>query len=161
VRDYTSTNPWTWVVVHPRAVKNLNWRRQVYDLTNFSGQDFRGKQIEIAFQVISVDPAREDGWYIDDIAVEENNPRIYQVGFYDDVENGPITSMNFLNECNWHRSSTTSSGSHGWRKQPRQHYLSRKRRLLAGHERPGRSERLWHPAPVRPNQNWCSGARRC
>lgn len=79
------TDVWTEVTAHS-AGTNLSWMRQVYDLTNFGGQDFRDQVIELRFVLDNESANTGDGWWIDDIAVEEQPDKIYTVGFSDNME---------------------------------------------------------------------------
>src|SRR5690606_38804722 len=83
------SDTWTEAVVHPSG-SDLNWKRQVFDLTNFGGQDFRDQVIELSFVLenLTTNAGTGKGWWIDDIAVEEQPDKIYTVGFSDNME-GP------------------------------------------------------------------------
>ncbi|MBE7513741.1 MAG: hypothetical protein HS103_13115 [Anaerolineales bacterium] len=123
VRDYDAPDNWSWFDVHTSAdADNLNWKQQTYSLTNFMGNNFRGKKIEVAFRVISVDGNVANGWFVDDIRVEDSNPRLYVLGWGDNVDNdGPSPNSNdhFLNECNWQRvTAVKKSGTHAWHDSP-------------------------------------------
>ncbi len=81
------SDTWTEVDAHSTGT-NLSWTRQVYDLANFGGQDFRDQVIELRFVLDNPTGNTGDGWWIDDIAVEEQPLKVYTVGFSDDME-GP------------------------------------------------------------------------
>lgn len=124
VREYDQPNEaWVWIAVNSGANSNMNWKRRVFDLMNFNGRDWRGKKIEIAFRVESIDANVADGWYIDDIAVENTTTRLYTIGFYDSVDNEVQTLQNWLNECSWQRSTTKKySGAAAWADSPLANY---------------------------------------
>lgn len=120
VRDYNSSDAWSWVLVHDSSgTSNLNWRQQSFDLTNFDGKDFRNKSIEIAFRVISIDGNVANGWFIDDISVEDFQQRLYTVGWTDNVDDDLYSPQFFLNECNWRRTTLErNSGTTAWADSP-------------------------------------------
>lgn len=79
------SDTWTEVEAHA-AGTYLSWSRQVFDLANFGGQDFRDQVIELRFVLDNPTENTGDGWWIDDIAVEEQPTKVYTVGFSDNME---------------------------------------------------------------------------
>jgi Flp pilus assembly pilin Flp len=124
IRDYDDPNePWVWVAVNTGANSNMNWKRRVYNLMNFSGRDWRGKKIELAFRVESVDANVSDGWYIDDIAVENDTTRLYTIGFSDPADNPALSLPSWLNECRWQLTTIKKySGASAWASNPGTNY---------------------------------------
>ncbi|MFQ3534879.1 MAG: PA14 domain-containing protein [Aggregatilineales bacterium] len=124
LREYNDSNePWVWVAVNTGANSNMNWKRRVYNLMNFGGRDWRGKRIELAFRVESIDANVADGWYIDDIAIEDNTTRLYTIGFSDPADNPAISLPNWLNECTWQLTTTKKySGASAWGSNPGTNY---------------------------------------
>jgi Flp pilus assembly pilin Flp len=124
IRDYDDPNAsWVWVAVNTGANSNMNWRRRVYNLMNFNGNDWRGKRIELAFRVESIDANVADGWYIDDIAVENDTTRLYTVGFFDPADNPVVSLPNWLNECSWQLTSLKRyAGVSSWGSNPGTNY---------------------------------------
>ncbi len=125
VKDYRDSNAaWVWKNVNTSGGSNLNWRRRVFDLTNWEGVNFDGKDIELAFRVTSNgDADTADGWYLDDIAVEPNTYRTYNVGFQDDAEDSITSPTHWLNECNWQRTASKArSGTFSWTDSPTGQY---------------------------------------
>ena len=126
IREYDATSDWQWARVHgPTAGMNLNWRRQEFDLTRFGpgNVDFRGRRIEFAFRLVNPsDTFRADGWYIDDISVQDGTPNVFNVGFRDDIES-LISNQLWINECNWRRTtSDRHSGLYSWTDSPSGRY---------------------------------------
>lgn len=76
---------WTDVDAHTGGAY-LSWTRQVFDLANFGGQDFRNQVIELRFVLDNPTTNTGDGWWIDDIAIEEQPLRLYTIGFSDNME---------------------------------------------------------------------------
>ena len=71
-----------------------SWTQERVDLS-----DYAGKQAEVRFRLISdSNGIQSDGWYIDDISVNETTTAALQVPFFDDME-GSATATN------WHSSS--------------------------------------------------------
>ncbi|MCC7207595.1 MAG: hypothetical protein IT323_09820, partial [Anaerolineae bacterium] len=125
VREYNATSDWTWVTLHgPTAGTNLSWRRQEFDLTAFGSPavDFRGRRIELAFRLVNPsDTLRADGWYIDDISVQDGAPMVFTT-FRDDVET-PISNQLWVNECSWRRVvSERHGGVYSWTDSPNGNY---------------------------------------
>ena len=115
------TNNWIDEVVHPGNATDLTWKRQAYDLTNFGGVDFRGQEIELRFVLdATASSGSRDGWWIDDITVEEDALNRYTVGFVDDME-----GMNhWYPEGTWARSNeSVRSGSLAWSDSPGGDYI--------------------------------------
>lgn len=91
------TNNWTDIAIHTNET-NLGWTRQTFDLTNFgdpdgsgpaTGQNFTNQVIELRFVLHNQTDITNDGWWIDDISVQELSERQYTVGFSDNME-GPL-----------------------------------------------------------------------
>lgn len=124
IRDYDDPNAaWVWMTVNTGANSNMNWKRRVYNMMDFNGTDWRGKRIEIAFRVESVDANVADGWYIDDIAIENDTTRLYTIGFSDPVDNPAISLANWLNECSWQLTTTKKyAGASAWASNPGTNY---------------------------------------
>lgn len=79
---------WTDVLVHSGDT-NLGWSRQTFDLSNFgaTATNFIGKMIELRFILdAKSSTSAADGWWLDDIQVEQEVIRRYTVGFSDDME---------------------------------------------------------------------------
>jgi hypothetical protein len=80
------TIPWVEVNAHFNST-DLTWVRNVYDLTNFGGRDFTDRIIELRFVLDATNSTSAlDGWWIDNIKVENYIPRRYTVGFEDNME---------------------------------------------------------------------------
>jgi Flp pilus assembly pilin Flp len=121
VREYNNaTAPFTWVNVHSGAGNDLNWRRRAYDLTNFGGENFVGKRIEIVFHLQSDAANVDDGWYLDDIGVIDFENKLYFTGFLD---SGGQNSGNWINECDWRAPGNVGrTGNDGWTDSPAANY---------------------------------------
>lgn len=101
VREYgIPSATWVWENVN-FAGRNLNWKRRKFELDNWQGQNWAGKKVEFAFRITADAANTDDGWYLDDFAVEEDIVNTYTIGFFDDM-NDPIASQqNWLDECRW------------------------------------------------------------
>ena len=66
---------WIRVDLHEGVPINYNWTRNVVDLTNVNGVDFRGKRVTFRFvmEAANGDDWQTRTWYIDDIEVREGN----------------------------------------------------------------------------------------
>lgn len=118
VREYTTTavSEWAWENIHDTASLNRNWQRAELDLTSVgpSNTNFTGRRVEIAFQVRSDGVGTKDGWYLDDIVIENNAPpNFHMVGgvtppFLDD---NATTMANWIGECGWQVRPDTAAPS--------------------------------------------------
>jgi Flp pilus assembly pilin Flp len=89
------TGNWTDVQLHNNEA-NLGWSRQTFDLKNFGdpdgtgpavGNDYSNELIEIRFIMDNKNSSSsDDGWWIDDIKVQEQVIKRYTIGFSDDME---------------------------------------------------------------------------
>jgi Flp pilus assembly pilin Flp len=113
------TNQWVENQVHYQT-SDLTWARQTFDLRNFGGQDFRGQVIEVRFVIDTLSSATtNDGWWIDDIRVEEEVRRRYTVGFVDDME----STSHWYPSGTWARTNESAhSGSTAWSDSPGANY---------------------------------------
>ncbi|NPV65872.1 MAG: tandem-95 repeat protein [Anaerolineae bacterium] len=93
------TNTWYGQRLHQGPETQLDWTREVIDLSAFSGEsmtngtpatlDFTGKTIEFRFMLQGGDdPGTEQGWWIDEILIDQSVPEVYTIGFFDDMESG-------------------------------------------------------------------------
>ncbi|MBI5957506.1 MAG: hypothetical protein HY866_02135 [Chloroflexi bacterium] len=114
------TNQWVENQIHFQST-DLTWARQNFDLRNFGGQDFRGQVIELRFVIDTLNSAStNDGWWIDDIRVEEEIRRRYTVGFVDDAE----ATSHWYPSGTWARSNEVAhSGTTAWSDSPGGNYI--------------------------------------
>lgn len=114
------TGSWVDVDVHYNGT-DLTWVRQVYDLTNFGGRDFTDKVIELRFVLDAVaSTTGYEGWWIDNIKVEDHIERRYTVGFEDNMEG----TSHWYPSGTWARSNEMAhSGSLAWSDSPGGPYL--------------------------------------
>ncbi len=125
IRDYTSNNDWTWVTIHTAGQVNANWQREFFDLKSFGGMNFLSgsKKIEIAYRLVNTDPmsVTSEGWYIDDIAVEQDNIDVFPIPSSDNVDGTVVGGLKWLPECGWALSSEqnhTPSGNKAFTDSP-------------------------------------------
>ncbi|MBN2306037.1 MAG: hypothetical protein JXQ72_16260 [Anaerolineae bacterium] len=109
------TGEWVDVELHYQET-NLSWTRQVFDLTNFGGQDFSTQTITLRFILDARNSSSAyDGWWIDDITVTEEILRQYTIGFTDDMEG----SSHWYPGGTWARSNEgVHSGGQAWSDSP-------------------------------------------
>jgi len=130
IREYGSTGPWYGKIIHENYQEQLAWVRETVDLASFdavdsqsgtaSTIDWSGKTIEFRFVLESDASQTEDGWWIDDIAIENNTLRTFTIGFSDGLETG---DANWLPSGSWAISSEhTRSGSGAWSDSPGSYY---------------------------------------
>ena len=130
IREYGDTGPWYAKLIHENYSFNLSWSRQTIDLANFDAinvdtgspvtMDWTNRTIEFRFVLETDGRYTENGWWIDDIAIEGNELNVYTVGFSDDMETG---DANWLPGGTWAISSEhTRSGSGAWSDSPGAYY---------------------------------------
>ncbi len=133
IREYGSGMPWYGLLLHRGFAEQLTWSREVIDLADYdaidmdtggpvSNLDWTGRTIEFRFLLKADASSTQEGWWIDDIAIEDSGLNVYTVGFEDNMESG---SMHWLPEGDWTISSEyTRSGSGAWSDSPAAHYAS-------------------------------------
>lgn len=125
----SGSGTWDDYVLHANGT-NLAWARYTLDLANFgdSGNDYRNQVIEIRFVIDARDAATPgDGWWIDDIKVEENDPNVYQLGFADDMEG----ALYWVAGGTWQRSSEQRHrGASAWSDSPGADYANNSTNIL-------------------------------
>ena len=114
------SNTWTDIDFHNSST-NLAWGRQTFDLKNFNGVNFGNQRILLRFVLDArnaTTPA--DGWWIDDIKVENFIAKVYTVGFADDME----TTSHWYPGGTWARANEAShSPGNAWTDSPNTTYL--------------------------------------
>ncbi len=111
IREYGSTGAWSARLLRRGSSTQVSWTRQEIDLANFQPTDasgnasgspvnWTGRTIEFRF-VLEADTngSQEDGWWIDDIAIENNVLNRYYVGFSDNME--AVPNNNWLPGGSW------------------------------------------------------------
>ncbi len=94
---------WYDRTVHTGPAAASSYSRQSFDLTTFTddlgaSQDFRGQFIEIRFILITdASATNADGWYLDDITVDNRLETVYSIGFSDSMD----TEDNWTNRGGW------------------------------------------------------------
>ncbi len=94
---------WYDRTVHTGPAAASTYGRQSFDLTTFTDdlgatQDFRGQYLEIRFILITdASATNADGWYLDDITVDNRLETVYSIGFSDSMD----TEDNWTNRGNW------------------------------------------------------------
>ncbi|NDJ85585.1 MAG: hypothetical protein GYB66_06845 [Chloroflexi bacterium] len=120
------TNRWNDVILHEYEA-NYAFERQVFDLTSFTGSEgtvnYAGEKIELRFVVEADDEWNvDDGWWIDDISIEENVERVFTIGFADDVEGDQY----WVGAGSWAPDAEKArSGSWSWTDSPGTNYERR------------------------------------
>ncbi|RZB30236.1 MAG: hypothetical protein SRB1_02516 [Desulfobacteraceae bacterium Eth-SRB1] len=84
----------TWKRLYFVTGTIASWTEERMDLSNYAG-----KKIDIRFRLVSDNDTQSDGWYIDDINIDETGTVAFTYPFIDDME-GVATSA-----ANWHSSS--------------------------------------------------------
>lgn len=109
---------WNDIVVHEYET-NFAFQRQSFRLSSFTGSqgtvDYRDQIIELRFVLETDSDRTDDGWWIDDITIENRTLATFAIGFFDDVEG----SEYWVPNGDWARSSEhVRSGSYAWTDSP-------------------------------------------
>lgn len=125
---------WREMTIHSGGSTNYTFTRQEVDLLNFvaddgNSYDFTGERIELRFTLDADGNSTADGWWIDDIEIEEVPEPVYYVDlFRDDAER---TYPNDELDIYWDREDTWSitteqarSGTRSWTDRPGANYLN-------------------------------------
>lgn len=126
IREYGDTGPWYAKLIHENYQQQLSWRRQTIDLANYTAintgtgspvtMDWTNRVIEFRFVLEADGSNTENGWWVDDIAIEENVLNVYTVGFSDTMEVG---DTNWQPGGNWAISAEhTRRGNGAWSDSP-------------------------------------------
>lgn len=84
-RVEVSTDGNNWTPVYGAAGVQAHWRQQRIDLSPWKNQS----NLRIRFHLWTDGSGTEDGWCIDDLAVEEHTPVTVNLPFYETFESGP------------------------------------------------------------------------
>jgi hypothetical protein len=103
----------TWSAIYFVTGSSLDWREKRIDLSEYVGAtDFR-----IRFRLQSNSSGRYDGWYIDDVRIDETATPSIPYPFVDDME-GPATPANWI-PSSWELVTTDyHSPIHSWHDSP-------------------------------------------
>jgi hypothetical protein len=82
----------TWTTTYFVTGINLNWKEERIDLSEYA----QNPNVQIRFRLQTNASVRMDGWYIDDVCIEETSTPTLAFPFVDDMEGGG---------ANWHSSS--------------------------------------------------------
>jgi len=89
----------SWPRIYFVTGQKTVWAEERIDLTEYALVD----DVRIRFRLISDGQTRFDGWYIDDVRIEET-AAIISYPFFDDVEDEVVTRANWISSC-WAASS--------------------------------------------------------
>lgn len=116
---------WNDVLLRTGSDTNFAFSRERFDLKALTGTqgtvDYRNRRIEMRFVLKTDANNNRDGWWIDDIRVQENVERVFYIGFGDDVEGDQF----WVGDGTWARTSEKAhSGMSSWTDSPGGNYLS-------------------------------------
>lgn len=122
------TNNWADYTLHYNGT-NLGWMRQTFDLTQFDPDgaappvNFAGKLVEIRFVLDAREASTTlDGWWIDDIKVNQDPLKRYTIPFSDDMD---ADEIHWYAGGTWARSTEQNphSGRYAWSDSPGKTYI--------------------------------------
>ena len=114
--EISRDNEASWDRVYFKDGTQLEWQQQEIDLGRYAGEP----DVRIRFRLVTDGSDRHDGWYIDDVCVQDNMATI-AFPLFDDMEDE-------AGESNWIRSSwgriatDGHSGTHCWTDSPLGNY---------------------------------------
>ncbi len=112
--EVSTDNGSTWSIINTITGEEPNWNIERIDLTAYVGYT-----IGLRFRLTTNSSVVYDGWYIDDVSINEGT-RVVSYPFYDDVESG-VNAWHYTSP--WGRTSTNSySGSYSWTDSPQGSY---------------------------------------
>ena len=107
--EISKDNEVNWDRVYFQTDINLTWMQRRIDLRRYAGEP----QVRIRFRIKTDGSLIRDGWYIDDVSVDENTTTVVYP-FFDDMEEA--TSADNWIPSGWRRISTSGhSGTSSWR----------------------------------------------
>ncbi|MBI4286475.1 MAG: immune inhibitor A [Chloroflexi bacterium] len=108
-----STDGTSWSTPIYFVTGSSSWRQERIDLTPYAVFP----NVRIRFRLTSNGSGAADGWYIDDIRVEETATPVFSYPFADDMES-PTTESNWLSSS-WELGSPGHSGTYYWKSNPK------------------------------------------
>jgi hypothetical protein len=76
----------TWTTTYFVTGINLNWKEERIDLSEYA----QNPNVQIRFRLQTNASVRMDGWYIDDVCIEETSTPTLAFPFVDDMEGGGV-----------------------------------------------------------------------
>lgn len=120
------TDVWTAFELHTNET-NLGWTRETIDLSPWADPDgtgaLTGKIIELRLVLDArnvLNSGAHEGWWVDDIKIEEDVIKTYTIGFADDME----SALHWYAGGSWARTNESPrSGSQTWSDSPGANYI--------------------------------------
>ena len=107
--EISKDNEVNWDRVYFQVGTNLTWTQRRIDLRRYAGES----QVRIRFRIQTDGSAIQDGWYIDDVSINEHTTTV-AFPFFDDMETTD-SDVNWI-PSRWRRISTSGhSGTSSWR----------------------------------------------
>ena len=111
--DVSTDGGSSWTTIYFATGTELGWREEQIDLSDYVGQT----DVRIRFRVQTNSAGRYDGWYIDDVCIDETATPSIPYPFVDDME-GPGTHDNWISSS-WELVTTEyHSPTHSWSDSP-------------------------------------------
>jgi len=113
----------SWTELHHYGGYYLPFHQSTWSLEQFDLRDWRGASVKVRFRVMSDwDGNVGDGWYIDDVRIEEKDAERLSYPFADDLESGLGNWI--VSGRDWDSTSSTSrSATHSLTDSPEGNYL--------------------------------------
>jgi hypothetical protein len=108
----------SWSTIYFVTGHATGWKKEKVDLSPYAGYS----DVRIRFRLQSDASGQDDGWYIDDVCIQETDNPVIAYPFIDDMENGNVTDSNWLSSSweliDWDYHSPT----HSWTESPEGDY---------------------------------------
>jgi bacillopeptidase F (M6 metalloprotease family) len=114
--EVSTNNGNSWTTINTMTGEESDWNMERIDLTNYAGTI-----LGVRFRLQTSASVVYDGWYIDDISVNEGT-RVVSFPFFDDVESG-VNAWHY--QSPWGRTTGNAySGSSSWTDSPQGSYAN-------------------------------------
>ena len=106
----------TWIRLYMVTGTSSNWLNESIDLSNYAG-----KQIYLRYRITSnSNDIQSDGWYIDDITIDETKVATIPYPFVDNMDT--TDTINNWHSSSWELTSDAHSGTYAWTDSPLGNY---------------------------------------
>jgi len=103
----------SWYTIYFVTGFNTEWKEEKVDLSEYALQS----DVRVRFRVQTDAQNRYDGWYIDDVCIQETSNPSIAYPFFDDMEDTALTNANWLSSS-WELTSDAHSGLWAWDDSP-------------------------------------------
>jgi len=108
----------SWSTIYFVTGHAAGWKKEKVDLSDYAEHS----DVRIRFRLKSDASGQDDGWYVDDLCIQETDKPILAYPFLDDMESGVLTDSNWLSSS-WELIDLDyHSPTHSWTESPEGDY---------------------------------------